>query len=321
MTNDVYTTIAKHLLRYRSYNQKGTVVKSTAWEIACEIMNNIPSIKVFVQEMFKKAIAVAKESTLTNEELKTHLEPAYNKGDVNKVKKAGLPDEEIEKVMSVQGYVPENIHQMLGGLYLMKLDGKFIRHCIGNNEGLRVWLMGEFNRLFHCNLSWDLVEEWDDIPRIMLNILLYASGDATLFEARMVNDLRGKGDKVFVNASECHSSLVSDSQQIEHGGPWVVKESSVFTQVMQHYRKPYLSGPSGSVINLHVFVFKFLGIEETEHNKKLLLLTAVAHYVPYFHTLEEILLSYSHKVASPPRKSYTLEEDAILYIRSVMDEL
>lgn len=61
---------------------------------------------------------------------------------------------------------------------------------------------------------------------------------------------------------------------------------------------------SGSVILQNDLAFKLLNIKETRKNQLLILCSSIADYIPYYHSLTEILISYSHEL----NIKYTLDK-------------
>jgi len=96
-----------------------------------------------------------------------------------------------------------------------------------------------------------------------------------------------------------------------------INENSVFALLMKKFGRKYQAGPSGSCILMHVLLFDLVKIEKSISNRILLLGCCIGHYVPYFHSLPEILLSYSNEIF-PDFEKYKLNDDPVVYAVNVL---
>lgn len=98
-------------------------------------------------------------------------------------------------------------------------------------------------------------------------------------------------------------ALGSEDEKIVLGSSWYKVEADMFfSKLLTTYNRPYLAGPSGSAVLAYILVFVLLKFERNEQNHMLLLSCITADYVPYYHTITEILLTYTYEVDIKPRK-------------------
>ena len=62
---------------------------------------------------------------------------------------------------------------------------------------------------------------------------------------------------------------------------------------MKKYKRPYIAGPSGSTMLLYNLLFNVIGLRKDSHTPAKMLGFIIGDYIPHFHTLTEILLSFS----------------------------
>ena len=66
--------------------------------------------------------------------------------------------------------------------------------------------------------------------------------------------------------------------------------------MLKSFNRKYFAGPSGSAVLAYIFVFTFLNFEKTQLNERLLLSCIIGDYIPYYHSLTEILMTYSFEI-------------------------
>ena len=113
--------------------------------------------------------------------------------------------------------------------------------------------------------------------------------------------------KLFDNAdiNECLEILKESYKEMYIGDScYTVDNNSLFATLCNDNNKPYIAGPSRSCILLYIFVFLILGklninnykLKNNMQSKFLLLGACIADYIPYSHTMIEILLIYMQEL-------------------------
>lgn len=211
-----------------------------------------------------------------------------------------------------------NLHLNMGALYDFTINADFIMSSI--SDKIKHIIETRARDLFCCgSLTFDEIKhivttssESGKNKRFFLDILAYALGDQSFYRSNLLNNdyIRSKFKKPhWVNPSNtCHSKIVPPGMHLQTGNTYYqVNDESLYAILMKKYNRPYIAGPSGSTILLYNFLFKVVGIEETPSNKAKMLGFVLADYIPYFHTLTEILMSFSVEI----EEKYDISEDPV----------
>jgi len=121
----------------------------------------------------------------------------------------------------------------------------------------------------------------------------------------------------------CNKSSVSDVQFKEYSiynaqNVYKVDKKSPYGIIMQEYKEPYLSGPSGSTAILYINLFQMYNFQHTKKNIIMLLSMLVADYVPLWHTIPEILLSFNAEIQNIDIPHYKIEQDPVDYVVNII---
>ncbi len=93
------------------------------------------------------------------------------------------------------------------------------------------------------------------------------------------------------------------------------RENGIWFNIMRKYKKEIIAGPSGSALYTYQIIFDTAKIlSHTLQNKILLLLCIIADYSKYYHSISEILQTYTTEASLP---LYTLDMNDINYLRKL----
>lgn len=103
-----------------------------------------------------------------------------------------------------------------------------------------------------------------------------------------------------------------DAYFMVKGDTWYpVPKESVFYKLFAKYDREVMAGPSGSTYMWIIFCFHLLRIDRSFTNHVLLLACIIGDFVPYYHSLDEILIVFSRELLQehPKRmKYYTIDK-------------
>lgn len=155
------------------------------------------------------------------------------------------------------------------------------------------------------------------VHRVLLDMMIYKDKSVKSVVTRNLNNLDyvrkrrsrdsvGDYDRVStIDRNTCPqvTQIPSDDtlQYIVHGDTWYsVNDDSdnLYSKVMKHNHRDYKAGPSGSTFMWMNFVFQLLDYPSNKKNLSILLLCIIADFVPYYHTVSEILHVFSREAAN-----------------------
>jgi hypothetical protein len=132
---------------------------------------------------------------------------------------------------------------------------------------------------------------------------------------RLTNYVK-KSDKI----PKCFEDLKDENIQKIYGVTNYLDTSNTFTEsIFKFYNKEILGGVSGSA---YYFYFLITRILKKKINKDLLtkiLCVVIIDYVPLWHNLEEILLTYSIEYKSYGFSEYKINENPIEYLKNIIN--
>jgi len=111
---------------------------------------------------------------------------------------------------------------------------------------------------------------------------------------------------------------VSSKMSIVNGDEWYeVDQHSFYYAVLEKYKRKPKAGPSGSTYMWLNFCFALLGMDKSLNNHVLLLMCIIADFVPYFHSLNEVLVIFSREYFHDFPKNvdpYTIDKDPVEWL-------
>lgn len=270
----------------------------------------------------------------TNELVKPGLSKSMSKKVVQLVKNGDRKS--YDKLMAGE----KNFHRIMGAMYGF-LDGRvnkkiydFVLYLVERNKKIKSLVMRRLKKAF-C-LPNDV--DWEDIKRfvgenvknkkIYYDMLIHVTNCPESIMRRNLsrveyiregNKDEDRKDKhtnnMLINPksdkTNCHRDITRNRDAFLVTSKYHYKlDNTFFQNLMNDYNYPSIGGPSGSVIILYDFVFSLLGVKPSKENKLLLLAIAIADYVPYYHSLVEILLSYSIELDL----GYTIDKNPVDFV-------
>lgn len=199
---------------------------------------------------------------------------------------------------------------------------KFILYCIDTNKKLRKLVEGRIKKLLCLpdSISWKKIKEL--VGDLNSNMDIYLSMIVDVVKCPESNFRRNLAKASYIRSSagdniytenpkvqdNCHKDITRNSKaKVVTANTWYNIDGTFFQNIMNYYNRPAIAGPSGSIILQNDLAFKLLNIKETRKNQLLILCCSIADYIPYYHTLTEILISYSHEL----NLKYTLDKDPV----------
>ncbi len=229
-------------------------------------------------------------------------------------------------------------HQVMGAIYGMRLiEGKkgkfsdFVLYCVENNTKLKDMVMSRLKNMFCLpdDISWEQVKKLVGTGK---NTAIYFSMIVDVENCPESNFRRNLNKAVYIRSMDninsiyisspkkeknCHNDITRNRKaKLVTANSYYNVNDTFFQKVLEYYDRTSLAGPSGSVVLLYDYCFKLLGMEASQKNKMLVLCCAIADYVPYFHTLTEILISYSHEI----KLGYTIDKDPVRFVIKLLDK-
>lgn len=128
-------------------------------------------------------------------------------------------------------------------------------------------------------------------------------------------------EKKSEEVSKCFDDIIVDGNNNIYGVKNFLDTSNTFVEsIFNFYNKKLIGGLSGSAYYLFFLITKIIKYQYV--NKSILskiLCIAVMDYVPLWHSLEEILITYSVEFKKYGFPEYTIDEDPIKYFKHVIE--
>lgn len=238
----------------------------------------------------------------------------------------------------------KNLHSIMGSIYgfldmrVNKNIHDFVLFLIEGNKKLTSAILRRIKKIFCLpkDMDWNTVKSFigDTNKNIYFSMVLEAVNCPESSMRRNLNRMsyiripnteEDRSDKyhndMLVNAKKdkknCHRDISRNRKALLVTSKYHYKlDNTFFKNVMDHYQQPTIGGPSGSIVILYDFAFSLLGIKPTKENKLLLLAVSIADYVPYYHTLSEILISYSSEIDL----GYTIDQDPTEFVLNLLEK-
>jgi len=276
----------------------------------------------------------------TKKELSKIIQIQYDLNDKNIIIKQGFSSDESLKIINLicsvnyNKYILKigkkyNFHQIMGAFYgLTNLRNHldYIEYKITKSLKLQNYFMTQLKKNFNLpsSIEWNTVKEWlKDNEQLYYEILSIGINCPESIYRRGIKDfpfIRNKiNERILYHPqtnNDCHSSLVKNGTYITKGSSFYQIDKNMFYhKILSHYKRPIQAGPSGSSIASFLLVFLFVDLEKTKKNMLKLLLCIIADYVPYFHSLTEILMTYSFEIGL----KYKIDKDPVKKVKEWMN--
>lgn len=232
----------------------------------------------------------------------------------------------------------KNFHKVMGCIYgfldgrIHKKGAEVIFYIVENNQKLRNYVLGRIKELFFLpDVDWETVKSYIGDDKKMISDMIFSVVKFPVSSFRrnlsrvpyirscntnldLSNCPKELLDQILINVKKdkknCHRDFTSNKDALLLSAKYYYNlEGTFFKNIMKHYNNPIIGGPSGSIVILHDIAFKLLQIENTKENQLLLLGIGIADYVPYYHTLDEILMAYMNEI----NIKYTIDKDPVKF--------
>ncbi len=151
----------------------------------------------------------------------------------------------------------------------------------------------------------------------VLGVIQLNYGREIFTRANRPNDYKKQSEEV----SKCFDDIIVDDKNKIYGVGNFLDTSNTFVEsIFDFYNKKLIGGLSGSAYYLFFLITKIIKYQYV--NKSILskiLCIAVMDYVPLWHSLEEILVTYSVEFNKYGFREYTIDEDPIDYFKHVIN--
>lgn len=247
--------------------------------------------------------------TIYIENNKYIVKPGLNRNEINRVVNLVLNKEFIK----FREYFNNRLHVVYGALYKFTYDVEFILEFINRDKMLQNKLIEVIKKLFSIELKWkEFLSMIDEENKwIVLDLLINLTSCPITTVRRNLNNQYYIRDKYtlyeyYKGDLGCSEEMKNNKNYgVVYGSSFYkINDKSFYAKIMEKYKRNYLAGPSSSVILLHIYVYNILKLNI---DKKYILALAVSDYIPFSHTLTEILLTYSSELEI----EYNLEIDPV----------
>lgn len=228
--------------------------------------------------------------------------------------------EELEKVSEKKYF-----HQFMGSFYNFTINPTFILGVIERDSDLEETVMNRIKKLFCLpeEVTWKKIKillSENPNNRLYLDVLVYGSKcPESLYRRNMFNSpyIRQNSSAMHITEpTKCHESMRNNhiTNIITSNTFYSVDNDMFFAKLLKSFDRKYMAGPSSSAVLAYIFVFTFLKLDESEENKILLLSCIIGDYIPYFHSLTEILMTYTFEID----KKYDLSIDPVDFTKELI---
>jgi hypothetical protein len=263
------------------------------------------------------------------------MKPGYTKVNamniVRSIQRQLLIPDETRKLMG------DGINQIMGALWNVTYSMEFALLCVQNNNVLANKLIWFFKAVFNADFSLKQIVDIISKDKYNIDILFdcFASANQTHYSSvqrkqlgnskyvrRRVDNFKPEFVKR-ASAGNGHDSLFYDSTGsdaiMKGSSKYDIVPDSNYAQVMNMYNRKYLAGPSGSTVASFITCFELVGMTKSSSNIALFLGCSIANYIPAYHTLTEVLMSFTDEVdLYMLPKRFDLKNDPVLYAIEVM---
>ena len=257
--------------------------------------------------------------------------------------KSGFSDDENKKLLDIiknntmptrefSDMTKDNFEKVMASLYPLTYNIEFQMKAIDNDIKLQNKVVEKFNSLFCADFNWNEIKKLlnnEGDKWLLLDILINLSNcPSSLFRRNLGNKyyIRHKhsGKNIQYNyvdynmlGCKIDTAFNKDNKIVLGSSFYTVYDDMVFAKILRKYNRKYLAGPSGSTVLLYIHVFDILGVERTDFNNGLLLGMIISNYVPFYHTLTEILLSSSFET----KRKYVMNMDPVKYVTTELKSI
>jgi hypothetical protein len=292
-----------------------------------------------------KTIKIAQEIGMNKDDVIHAISEHTLVNDITMISKPGFTKKEASKIYDdVLKYDEDHIfsqiqdtkfHQIMGSFYTFLMNPTFILGVLEKNQSLKDTLMKRIKKAFCLPEDYN---DWDNLKSLLIDNNKWLYLDVFTFCSNCPESLYRRGmlnlpyirNKVYdtkdidaIVPDQCHANAVNDKGNllVKANSWYVVKDDTFFAKILKSYDRAYISGPSGSAVLAYIFVFTFLDFKPSFENKIKLLSCIIGDYIPYYHSLTEILMTYTFEID----QQYDLSIDPVTFakklIKPILDNL
>ena len=232
--------------------------------------------------------------------------------------------------------------QVMGASYKFQTNNEFVKLCIDSDAELQGAFMGAVQTYFKIPVALPYQELQTEIINKSYGFWFYLwvvtflmSDTKNLMHRNSISDpdyIRlwdksvefgsgldvSKYKTVTLTAGDCKYDQLRNFEEksLVVGSTFMVpRQNGIWFNLMRHYKKEVIAGPSSSSVLSYQIIFDITKImPPTAENKILLLLCILCHYSVYYHSISEVLQSYTVDAGLVP---YTLDMNDMEYIQRV----
>lgn len=337
---DAFHTGAK--TDFRSATEKD---KETAF--VCGLLEN-KRLYVFACTVLFRLIHHAKRVGMSDPDIVSVIK-SYKVGPV--ILKLGYTVADAVELISVPDVAPfiewNMVHnipfmQVMGASYKFQTNNEFVKLCIDNDAELQANFMTTVQTYFKIPAALPYQELQTKIINKSYGFWFYLwvvtflmSDTKNLMHRNSISDpdyIRlwdksiefgsgldvSKYKTVRLTAGDCKYDQLRNFEEksLVVGSTFMVpRQNGIWFNLMRHYKKEVIAGPSSSSVLSYQIIFDITKImPPTVENKILLLLCILCHYSVYYHSISEVLQSYTVDAGLVP---YSLDMNDMEYIQRV----
>jgi hypothetical protein len=334
-----------------TYKDEFTKIKDEI-ELSCFFGKNT-KVSNFAFKIFYEFIIHANNAELTDKEIIGSMLELTHSEDPNLIDKPGFDmdmakfiyniiiiralDENDARKLLFGDNIQDNIHQMMGTIYTISKHKKCLYYAIKKNPTLKNNFMRKFRKLFllpdtfndkDFKFFTDIIDKEKGARNrnILLDLIGHQNCPVSLYRRQLSYHEYVRSKRLQIESkpvssyTNCHKNYayknVRDDKKIILANSYYDIDNTIFLELFRKYKRKSVAGPSGSATAMYVGIFNSLDIKTTLENKILLLCCLVADFVPAFHSLPEILVTYMYEVPELSFK-YDLSMDPVEYTKQI----
>lgn len=312
--------------------------------LICSLLDN-KEIYNFTVDLFFNTINIAKKNKITNIENYINIEYLDKKFTNKKVLiKNGFICKDIcknilkcENIKEMKKILKDNsisLLQLSGALYKFTWEPDLITKLIQNDKKIKEEFLESYSKLFADDSNFDDIiklsnkskGEWF-IPWVFTygrsnnNIVRSSLNYDTVYVREALGYSRPLEKKDIIieklDDNSCRKKQFKNNLIINGASYFKIVENGYWLNLMKKNKKTIISGFSGSCIMWYQMVFELYKLKKpTSKNKILLLLLIIADFVPTYHSIPEILVTYTREANF--KNIYMLKNDEISYIKKLL---
>jgi hypothetical protein len=294
-----------------------------AFEIMVKTINILINCKIKTEDIIKSL-----NETTKDDKGIIILKPGFTKDESKNIFNI-IQSKNISDINNLlKDLIKKNkFHQIMGSFYNHTQNPLILKAILENDEELQQILIDRIKVMFCLPddyNNWNEIKHYiDDDKNKFLYLEVFANGakcPESLYRRNLVNSNSIRGEKninaieyKMADITECHMTVKNNNNsKIVTGNTWYnIDNTTFFAKLLSKFGRTYMAGPSGSAVLLYQFIFQFLKYKQDETNKFLLLACIIGDYIPYYHSLTEILMTYSFEID----KKYDLSIDPVKFVK------